>query len=163
MIDKLIRDIAKRGQNTQCFECVVVSVDKENDTCTLKPADEDMADLKDARLTANIDTKTSKLVVYPAVDSTVVVMLLNDMKTEVLIIAYSEVEEIRVDCEKVVMNGGELGGLVKINYLLERLQAMEIALNTHTHVVAGSAAALNPAAIATFTTLPLLEDTKIKH
>ncbi len=173
MIEKLIYEIIKKRFNIPVFECEVVSVDKVKDTCVLKPLEEDRAQLKNVRLTASVETKTTKIVVYPKPNSTVVVALLNDIKTDALIISYSEVDEINIDCEAVTFNKGLLGGLISIDSFLVELNARITGLKTATAAgftaqaaidggLGGSAFTTGSAAVTPIVKAGF-EDTKIKH
>jgi len=64
--------------------------------------------------------------------------------TDFAVISYSEVEEIslkigeqtaEIDKNGFVINGGNLGGLVKINELTSKLNDLVRAFNTHVHPV----------------------------
>jgi len=172
MIDKLLFEIIKKRLNIPCFECTVISVDKTKDTCNLKPTEEDRAEIKEARLTATVDAKETKMVAYPTVNSTVVVILLNDQKTDCLVVAMSEIDEIKVNCLNVVYNNG-IGGMIHIDPFLVRLNAQVTALKAAISAGFSAQASIDTGlgfnaynALAT----PIVdivkttfEDTKIKH
>ena len=78
--------------------------------------------------------------------------------------------KLQIDNAGVVINGGELGGMVKIKQLTQKLNALVNAYNAHTHTVAttGTAAAQSGTAAATASTAQPFnasdyENTKVKH
>lgn len=159
-IRSVIRKIAGiDNQGLMFFNAEVVSVDSE--TCTVK---RNNINHTDVRLTAVIDGNTNKLLVKPKVGSMVLIADLSEgMMRDLAVIGWSEVDTITI-------NGGTFGGLVKIQALTTKLNALVQAFNTHTHTVAttGTAAAQTGTAAATTGTASQFsksdyEDTKIKH
>ena len=89
--------------------------------------------------------------------------LSDGLMRDLAVIGWSEVDTI-------TMNGGDFGGLVKIQELTNKLNALVQAFNTHTHPVttAGTAAAQTGTAAATTGQATQFrksdyEDEKIKH
>jgi hypothetical protein len=138
----------------------VVSVDLENYTATVLPEGE--AELDEVRLKAGIDGEVDGIVEVPKVDSDVLISLIGNDLDNAYIAKCSKVE-------KIIMFGGELGGLIKIEYLLQRINALETKMNTHTHpVTVVPATGIGTAAFTTSQIAPLtlrtdLEDTKVLH
>ena len=135
--------------------------------------------LDGVRLRAVVDD-ADHLVLRPAVGSQVLLLdLSGGHKRHLLVLACSEVERVemqmgrttlRIDSAGVVINGGDLGGLVKIDQLTQKLNDLVNAYNAHTHTVAttGTAGAQNgTAAVTASTAQPFssadYEDTNIKH
>lgn len=131
----------------------VVSIDLEEYTALVLPEGETELEV---RLKAGIDGVVDGLVEVPEVDSDVLISLIGNDPDNAYIAKCSKVE-------KIIMFGGELGGLIKLNYLYERIQAIETALNSHTHPVSGAVAGANPATINPLTVKANLEDTKVLH
>lgn len=120
-----------------------------------------------------IFTKFNNEIIKPAVGSTVLVADLSNGKMRDLVVLIVE------NVEKVIFNGGELGGLIKIEELTKKLNdltgkvnALVDAFNSHTHIVnttgtaaaqSGSAAPTSPAQKAATFNQSDYEDTKIKH
>ncbi|MDR2806261.1 MAG: hypothetical protein LBB85_11635 [Dysgonamonadaceae bacterium] len=133
----------------------------------------------DARLNAIDDKLASYVTVVPKAGSFVLVGIVENLKTEAVVLRCSEVEKVRikigdqtltVDKEGFVINGGENAGLIKINSIVSWMQKVYSDLQTlktqlATHPVAGNGAVLalsfNPT-----TQNPLVsdfEDEKIRH
>ena len=118
----------------------------------------------------------------PAENSSVIVAIIEGERTEAIILKCSEVAkfigkiggiDFEMNANEIKINNGELGGLVKIEALISRLQEIETAFNSHiiefnahTHATpAGVAAATLPRSTqsAGNTQRSQLEDTKITH
>lgn len=173
-IEEFIRKTVLRFVKMQSFEAEVVSVDKLKDTIVVKPAEGD--NIPDVKLKAIISTNTKKIVLYPAVGSFVTVTLLRNSDVDYYVSQYSEVEETIINCDNIVINGGDNHGLVKIADLVTRMNLIEQKVNdvvskfnahTHTGVTAGggvSGITATPVVGAlTETNQAQLEDTKVKH
>lgn len=138
----------------------VVSIQGEECTCEVGGME-----LQGVRLKAVTDGNDQSLLVTPKVGS---IVLLVDMSAGELrdlnIIAYTEVETIQI-------NGGNNGGLININVLVNKLNDLVKAFNDHTHQVTTSGSATTQMGEST---APLgrraqkfikadFEDTKITH
>lgn len=101
----------------------------------------------EVRLRASSVDRDGELLVVPKVGSAVIVgSLSGDLK---------ELAVLSVDAaETVTVNGGTLGGLIKIEELTAKLNALVEAFNKHTHTVAVS----HPG--GTFTTAKTAEQAK---
>lgn len=137
----------------------VISVQGEECTC-----DVDGMELQGVRLKAVTDGNDQSLLVTPKVGS---IVLLVDMSAGELrdlnIIAYTEVETIQI-------NGGNNGGLVNINDLVNKLNTLVDAFNNHTHQVTTSGSATTQTGVSMAPLVPAqkfikadFEDTKITH
>lgn len=175
-----IRRMAQGGRQTVSMVCMVDAVDKEARTVDCTPIDEG-APLLGVNLQANQDSAWG-VVTYPRVGSYVVVgfvadgnagivLLTDDIESIEVVVSDTtsrvviDEERVRIDVgeetsaeltkEGVMLNGGELGGLVKVEALTSKLNELIDAFNNHTHIltagtvsVAGSATAQkNPAPI----------------
>ena len=157
----------------------VIEVDEASRTCTV--SDEDI-DIPGVRL--QVVESSAGLLAIPAIGSYVAVLKL-DMPGEMMIIATSVVEKltvgigsslIEVKDGEIKINGGTLGGIVKIADVVSQLNALEQDINTLKAVFASwvpvaqdggsslkiaseqwSAAQIQP------TTVQQLEDTTFKH
>jgi hypothetical protein len=137
-IKRLLREII--GDSGMPFiHAEVVSVDSE--TCTVK---RNGLQFTDVRLGAVVNENINNLLIVPKVGSMVLIadMSAGQMR-DLVIIGWSEVDTITI-------NGGEFGGLVKIQELTSKLNALVTAFNSHTHTVAttGTAAAQSGTAAA---------------
>lgn len=121
-IKEAIRAIANGGGGKTFFTAEVVKV--TGDTCTVKSDDFEMSDVA---ICAIGGASGNSLVVVPKVGSTVLVADLSDgTRRDLAIVKYTEIESITI-------NGGNLGGLVKIQELTNKLNALVNKFNTHTH------------------------------
>jgi hypothetical protein len=167
--------IEKLGYNKfySSILCKVQSVNKDLNSCEVAPLNGD-ADLLSVRLNS-VGDGNAKIVFYPSVDSLVFVTLINDFQAFVSCFP-TEVEEIKIECEKVVFNGGDLGGLIKIEELKSELdkinQILQAFLNTLQTPINepgnGAPSAFQSAlnAVLSGKQLPTyndIEDQKIKH
>jgi hypothetical protein len=120
--------VSKRG--VVVFTAQVVSVDGE--CCTV---DYDGLQVSDVRLRAVVNGEQSKILVTPKVGSYVMVVSLTDDMTQLIVSAFSEVDKIEIDTGKIVLNGGQNGGIVNITQLTQKLNDMVNMFNAHTHAV----------------------------
>ena len=162
-----------------CLSGEVKSV--EGSTCTV---DVSGIALKGCRLRALIDDNDHVLL-CPRIGSQVLLLdLSNGQKRHLLVLSCSEVERVQmqigstklqIDNAGVVINGGELGGMVKINQLTQKLNELVNAYNAHTHTTAASGSITSGTAVATTGTAAATastaqpfnasdyENTKVKH
>lgn len=158
-IGQMIKALAHQGANIEAQLCTVTAVDAAARTVDCEPLDES-APLLGVNLQAN-QGLTSGMVLIPKVGSYVIVALMND-GVNGCVIATEDVErmelvigEARVEVTEdgIVLNGGALGGMVKVEELTSKLNELIDAFNNHTHTlmtgtvnVAGSATAQSNAA-----------------
>ena len=141
-IGQMIKALAHQGANIEAQLCTVTAVDAAARTVDCEPLDES-APLLGVNLQAN-QGLTSGMVLIPKVGSYVIVALMND-GVNGCVIATEEVErmelvigEARVEVTEdgIVLNGGALGGLVKVEALTSRINNIENDLNTLKEVFA---------------------------
>lgn len=198
-IKELIEKIVAGKITVPILLCTVESVDKNNCTIDVKPVNGN-ADMFEVRLRSIIDDKDTGQVIFPAKDSHVLVGLIDNNVNSACVIQYSEIESIqtiigtgnktlydkdaiKIDWKKVIFNGGNNKGLVKIMPLVGRINNLENNLNgliakynVHTHDVVGAvplganpivatptATGQSSNTIAPLTTQAQLENTKITH
>ena len=141
----------------------------EGDTCTIE-VDDDL-DLSDVRLRVVSDNNTSsKMLLTPKIGSFVLVADLSggDL-SDMAVVMFSEVE-------KIIINGGNNGGLVKINDLVNHLNtiendinALKLAVKGWTPVAQDGGAALKTALGSWYeqqitpTEVSDMEDDNVKH
>ena len=145
-------------------------------TCTVER--EGSPALFDVRLNAIDDDLESFLTIYPAEGSAVLVAIIENMKTEAVVIRCSEVEKVKMkigdqtlvaDKDGFVFNDGK-NGMVKLTEMVDWMKKVSTDLKTlktllATSVVAGNGA---PLAIVFNPTTPVpekgtFEDVNIKH
>ena len=153
------------GINKPTLLATVKSVDKTENTCII---DDDGSEIPSVRLRA-ITGENNGIVGYPKQGAYVLCVKVED-SDEWSVIKASEYESIEMTIESLLINGGDLGGLVKIEQMISwmqkvynDLQALKTQLNTWPVVGNGSPLAL----VFTVTTpQPVksdFEDIKIKH
>lgn len=126
LIDAL-RSLTKPNNDGYSKVCKVDKIDLTDNTCYCIPINGD-ADIVGVRIIANQD---NGFLLVPEVDSVVVVSFLSDSSAYVSMT--SKLSEIQ-------LNGKNYDGLVKINDLVDKLNALEnkvnsiiSTFNTHTH------------------------------
>lgn len=175
IVEQAILKHAKRINTKQVLSGMVAEVGES--TCTVSR--DNAPTLNDVRLNSISGDLESYLTVYPAVDSEVLVGIIEGMQTEAVLLKCSKIDKIKVrigemnllfDAEGQILNDGKNGGLVNILKLIEWMQKVHTDLQMlktllNTSIVAGNGAPLaivfNPT-----TTNPNqneLEDNKVKH
>ncbi|MCQ2351261.1 MAG: hypothetical protein MJ003_04730 [Paludibacteraceae bacterium] len=152
-------------------------------TCTVQI---DTIQLKDVRLRAVINNNEDKVLLTPKTGSYVLVYDMSDGKMrDLVVMSCSEVEKIEIKTENttvdidkngVSINGGNLGGLVKISELTNKLNAIENDINSLKNAMQGWTPSPNDGgaalkgAVATWFANSLtvtqqndIEDDKVKH
>jgi len=175
-----LRLIAKRYGSGGALSAVVKSVDTETFTCEVVTDDErHLPDVMYKSTTVGVD-----IIFQPAIDSTVMIEKMADDE-EYFIVVFGAVDKVifkigetvfELSESGITFNGGSLGGLVKVESLVERLNALEgdltslkTAFNSWIVVPTDGGAALKAAAAAwagsTITTTQVtdLENDKIKQ
>lgn len=180
-IAELIREIAADGAEIYSALVRIDAVDDQAMTCDCTPLDGD-AELFDVRLMPQAGNGVR---VIPAVGSVGIVTFLS--KDTAYLAMASEIDRVQVKigdtdvdvtADGVVINGGTLGGMVKIAELEENLnslksfvEAMHAALPGAFIAVKAGAAADGPAGGATYANamsgkaivLKAMNDDKVKH
>lgn len=180
LIKQSIRTIAGVDQmgNVSLVLCSVVSVNEANRTCTVTTiSDEAETTIEDVKLMAEDD---DGVLLLPATESTVI-MAFSD-KIEPFVMFYSEIQAVNIIAvnssldireDKIKLNDGSYGGLIKIVDLVNRINSMENAynelqakFNAHTHAVSGGTASPTPnqsTSSVTNTTREQIENTTCVH
>ena len=157
-IRQLIKQIA--GQPGDLFVTGQVKA-VDGDQCTVVVGAETF---EGVLLTPLVDDDDTKILITPKVGSTVLVADLSEGQRRLLqVVVFSAVQSITI-------NGGELGGLVNVDDLVTKLNALVSTFNQHTHAVSttGTAAAQTGTAAAVVTLADSFiasdfQDEKIKH
>lgn len=143
-----IRNIA--AQSIQTRVCKVLEVDAVKNTCKVDPIDAKGASIPGVRLKAIIDAKPG-IIPIPTVGSTVLVSIINNDPEFAFVSKYSEIDSYQISlkggnttlemtAEGITLNGGAYGGLIKIEALVNKINAIEQELSDltadykqHTH------------------------------
>ncbi len=167
-IKEAIQQIAREGGTLQGMFYVADVVSASDDECVV---DIDGLQLSGVRTGAIVDDNTNKLRIKPKAGSKVMVADLYGDKTQLMVVSFSEIESITI-------NGGNLGGLVKIEELKNNLkslkdycESLKSAIATGLTSVGASTAAsgevgaqeFNRKMIGKTISFSDMEDTKIKH
>jgi hypothetical protein len=161
-MNREIRDAVRKLSGTfnkadvNIIWCNVDSVDETNQTCNCTPVSGKYdTQLQGVKLTAQAN---DGLLIIPSVDSTVGVIY--STQVEPYVILYSNID-------KIVFNGGALGGLIKIKDLVDKINRLENAFNSHVHILtlsSGTGTAAPPAPpISPLTLQTDLEDKNFTH
>lgn len=160
-----LRDICKRGEDNFVFSAEVTKV--SNQTCEVKVGE---MTLTDVRLCSVVDNNDNNLLIEPKVPSQVLVadMSKGEMR-DLVVVKVSQTENI-------VINGGKLGGLIKIEELKRNLDKMTKridgiinAIKNATPVAQDGGASLKTTMVTILNSLTEkedfsdIEDKKVKH
>lgn len=86
----------------------------------------------------DIELGSGSVILYPAGGSLCLIGMVEGMETNGFLISATEVEKIEVTATtEIVLNGGTLGGLVKVKELTDAVNKMVDTFNGHTHEIAG--------------------------
>ncbi|TAG56647.1 MAG: hypothetical protein EAZ27_04450 [Cytophagales bacterium] len=138
----------------------------------------------DVQLTAT-ETKESYILVTPKIGSTVILSFLNNNINDAYVSGFSDLDKIQliiahsqltINKDGIVMNGGDLGGLVIVQKLVGKINALEQKYNDllnscKTQVVTLAPSGTFPMASFFASNLPIapktsvgdLENEKVKH
>lgn len=120
-IARNLRLIVNNGREIEdnIIICTVVSVDGV--TCVCQPIDEGQAEIVDVRLVSELHT--TNFLITPSADSIVGVLAFSDLETtEYMVVLFSEIDTINI-------RGNQYGGLVKVQELVNKINALESDLN----------------------------------
>lgn len=164
------------------FPAKVVSV--SDNTCTIEY---DGLQVSDVRLAPTTTAQGGRIILRPAKDSDVMVASYSGSLSNLVVIAIDTVEsfEIKIgdisivaDKDGIVFNGGTLGGMVKLENILQKINTLEDQVNTLRSVISAWQPVLNDGGTALKTALATsgwltdtitptqkaeLENTKIKQ
>ena len=147
-MDDTFGTLVKKLNNKAIAEQVqtgkATNIDARKRTCDIVLEEHDGLTLYDCRLNAVVDSYDNYLVVLPKEGSTVVFVQIGGNPHHCLVIACSGIDgvavkagsnTVEVNSDGIVLNGGDLGGLIKIDQLTQKLNNLVRAFNAHTHTV----------------------------
>ncbi|MBQ1336375.1 MAG: hypothetical protein IIY37_05525, partial [Selenomonadaceae bacterium] len=105
------------------YQGIVVSV--EGITCTVRFGG---MDVEGIRLRASEAGENSQMLIVPRKGSAVIVGSLSGDLSQLVVLSVDAVERIEI-------NGGQLGGLINIEALTQKINALVDAFNAHTHTI----------------------------
>lgn len=137
----LLGNRAGGSTSSACLRWVeVLSVDENEKTMDAKGVSDELEYF-------NIELGSGSVILYPAAGSICLIGIVEGMETNGFLISATEVEKIEVTAStEIILNGGTLGGLVKVQELTDAVNKMVDTFNGHTHTIstphgAGSATA----------------------
>lgn len=139
--NKLRQILSGSGKSETMFSARVVAVDGL--TCTI---DYSGLHLSDVRLLPTTAVDKNKVLITPAIDSYVLVSAESGDLSNLWVVRIETAEKIEIVCddislvidsEGIVLNSGELGGLVIVGSLVSRLNTIEQSLNALKTVFSG--------------------------
>lgn len=167
-IEKAFVDLIHEKVPVITIPAKVTAVDADKGTCDVEFIDDDLAPHKSVHLYAGVNAEKG-LLVLPKTGSNVYVSIVNNNPQWAFVSLFTEIEEIR-------LRGNDMGGLIKIEELIKRLNAIEKAFNKHlnkynqhkhTGVTTGAGTSAVPVDLdtqhLTETERKLLENTKVNH
>ena len=175
-------DLIKRVKEDDTEVAEVISV--EETTCSVRIITTDEV-INNVRLRATIDGGEDGVLIRPALKSFVFVARANGHKHICYVSQFTEIESLYVKNSSgrtfsiddiLALNGNNLGGLIKIQNMVSKMNNLEKAFNNHilkynlhVHggVVTGTGSSLVPAALDTQQLIETqkseIENTKVKH
>ena len=143
-----------------------IDIDEKERTCTVIDGSVPYYDVRLQCITGG----DKGIVVIPA-NGSQVLMISVEGSDEYVIIMCEKADKVLIDTDtEIVINGGNNGGLIKIQKLTDKINALVDAFNNHTHQVntTGSATAQTGMAAAVVTKAAKLnksdyENEKVKH
>lgn len=145
------------------YQGIVVSV--EDITCTVRFGNMDVAGV---RLRASEADQDAQMLVVPKEGSAVIVGSLSGDLSQLVVLSVDAIERIEI-------NGGQLGGLINIESLTDKINALVDAFNGHTHTIPASGITCGPYPNGNPVTVPAItskaskldksdyEDDTVKH
>ena len=127
--ERRLADNIKRLNPTSMWLTQGEVVTVEDLTCTVKIGD---AEIEGVRLRASLTGRDRQILTVPKVGSCVTLGCLTADLNNLVILQVDEVE-------KIIVNGGELGGLIKIQELTDKINTLVEAFNSHTHLLPAGA------------------------
>lgn len=147
-----IREYIRNMSDNKGVSIFIAEVTKVEDKfCSVKIGDFSLTKVKNF-----CNEEAGNLLIKPKIGSMVTVIDFGDFR-DMQIIKVQEVDEI-------IINGGQLGGLVKITELVQKLNGIIDAFNSHIHASAGTPPTTVPGIIPIPTIVQSkIEDLNIKH
>lgn len=130
-INDLIKTIASKNQTIILRIGKVISVDETASTCDIQLDDELM--LYDVKIKSIVDGSNMGITIIPKKESIVIIGSIENIPENAVILVYSQIEKIYIKNEqmsiemsdKIKFNGGNYGGIVKIQALEQNLQQIK--------------------------------------
>lgn len=159
---RMIQQLADQGHENYSMPGKVVSVNERERTCVVSPSN-GSAQRFGVRLQAGIKG-TKGICPIPKVGSDVMITFMN--KATGYVALCTEVDKVIIDCDNIVFNEGNNGGLIIVSELLKKINRLEERMLTHQHI--SPAGPTTPDSATTNqpfqpTTIDEITNNKIKH
>lgn len=105
------------------YQGIVASV--EGITCTVEFGSQKVSGI---RLRASEASQDAQMLIVPKVNTAVIVGSLSGDLADLVVLSVDAIERIEI-------NGGQLGGLINIEALTSKINALIDAFNRHTHII----------------------------
>jgi len=146
VIENMVRDILNREMYYSQYG-TAQDVDETKRTCTFVPAG-DQAERFNIRFQA-VASQTVGFVLVPKEGSDIAVTFVN--KSTGFVALTTEIDKMLIDTDLTQFNGGDNGGLINIEPLTNKINALEskvneiiTTFNTHTHIASSFGAPTTP-------------------
>jgi len=152
----------------QVIAAKVISVNETDAKCDCDPADGGPT-LHDVRLRSSIDGIQEGIIPIPAIDSYILVGLINNDINQCYVVSYTSISKITIICDDIRLNGDAHGSMIIIQNLVNKINQLEQTMSIHQHAYVGSSgpAVTTPGSpsqmITPQTTVNDLANTKVKH
>lgn len=123
-----------------------IVIDVDGLTCTVEIGD---ATISGIRLRASLTQRDRQIVMIPKMGSAVTLASLSGDLNEMVIIQVDEVD-------KVIINGGQLGGMINIGMLTDKINELVEVFNRHTHTLSPGAVSIGQLANAVPVNVPAI-------
>lgn len=165
-LKQAVEAIMKSQQHSPLFIGKVKTISGE--TCVIERDGYD--DLTDVRINIVEKSLQSFFKVTPKQGAEVLVLQLDTAGTDAIIVKCAEIDKIEITAPEMLLNGGQLGGLVVASKLVSKLNTLEQRMSTHQHLYvspAGSPVQTTPDPATNNPIAPTQEaqitNNKIKH
>ncbi len=181
-LEKVIELVQKNKRSSEFIGVgIAKNIDEANRTCDIE-IDSELT-LLECRLNAVIDDYANHILILPKEGSVVAYEAIDGKLTDVVVLAYGEIEAVKIVIEEtsveitkdgVVLNGGSVGA-TKTDVLVEKINNIEKNLNNILTVLKNITITLAPTGTIYFapffaainnivtSTQSELEDLKLKH
>lgn len=136
-----LKKLFNESKPIQVVACKVDSVDSNNNTCNVTPAD-GSPQFHNVRLRSIIDNNQQGFIPIPKVGSWVLVGCISEIDAYRFVILYQEFDMWKIICDNIQLNGDQFGALIKIDELVKKINRLEdiVANHQHTYISSGSPA-----------------------
>lgn len=180
MMDNKVREallkMIRAEMPDQTIVAKVTSVTESKGVCDVALANDPDLEIYDVRLQATTAENLKGILIVPVVGSYVLINIIKNNPQAAFVSAFTEVEKVIWENEsgmtlelsdRLKLNGVAHGGLVIIQNLVDRINTLENAINTHVHSGVTSGSSLSgiptPAPITQITQKQDLENPDVVH